>query len=187
MCNTRSVCYWPIKWFNVGYDILLGHYAKDYNPETIDGVVDNALLMPYIGCQPSTGGFDFDVRVSYVQALQRDRIAKDGWHFPAGGELYLAISRWGVTLANRLYAGGQQMTFWSKYGDALYHGSPYYHTGNGIYEQLALSYSQSFFEDTVRVEAGITLETDGWGWGTRQWLQLVVDLDYGIKLNKRSN
>lgn len=177
--------YWPIRWFNVGYDIMLGHYAKDYNPETIDGVVDNALLIPYIGCQPSAGGFDFDVRVSYVQALQRDRIAKDGWHFPAGGELYLAISRWGVTLANRLYAGGQQMTFWPKYGDALYHGSPYYHTGNGIYEQMALSYGQAFFDDTVRVEAGITVETDGWGWGTRQWLQLIVDLDYGIKLNRK--
>ena len=40
------------------------------------------------------------------------------------------------------------------------------------------------FDDTVRVEAGITVETDGWGWGTRQWLQLIVDLDYGIKLNR---
>jgi hypothetical protein len=51
------------------------------------------------------------------------------------------------------------------------------------YRELVATYI-GYTNDTVRVEAGITVETDGWGWGTRQWLQLIVDLDYGIKLNR---
>lgn len=178
--------FWPIGWFNVGYDLILGHYAKDTNPETIDGVVDNAQIVPYIGFKPSLGEFRVDVRLSYIQALQRDRIANEGWHFPAGGEIYLAISRWGLKLANRLYAGGSQLPFWDKYGDELYHGSPLYRTPKGIYESLSLSYVRSFFADTVHLEAGITAETAGAKWGTRQWLQVSIDLDYGIALKQRS-
>ena len=31
-----------------GYDFYMGHYAKDYNPATVDGVVDNIVLTPYV-------------------------------------------------------------------------------------------------------------------------------------------
>ena len=172
-------------WFYLGYDMILGHYAKDYNPETIDGVVDNGLIVPYLGFNPSFAGFDIDIRVSYVQALQRDRIVGDIWHFPAGSEIYAGITRWGVTLANQIYAGRPQMPFWDKYGSQLYYGSPMYRAEKGIYEVVSLSYGNRFFNDTLIVEAGINAEYDGTGWGTRQWLQVSVDLDYGINLKRK--
>lgn len=166
----------------LGVDLMLGHYAKDYNPATEDGVVDNAFALPYLGYRPSFGGFEMDLRLSYMQAVQRDRIAREGWQMPRGGELYLAISRWGITLANRLYVGKSLFPFWDKYGQELYFGTPHYATSGGIYEAVEVCYRRAFFSDTVRLGAGITAEYDGTGWGTRQWVELGVVLDYGIAL-----
>lgn len=177
----------PIEWFYLGYDFMMGHYAKDYNPETTDGVVDNILLTPYIGWDFSAGGFDVDLRLSYVQSLQRDRINEHRWIAPCGGEIYAAIGRWGVTLSNRLYMGGSLLTYYERYGNDLYHGMPFYATTKHIYDAITASYKHSFFADTVAVEAGITAEYDGTTWGTRQWLQLSVDLDYGISLKRKTH
>lgn len=175
----------PIGWFNFGYDFMMGHYAKDYNPATADGVVDNILLTSYVGVAVAAGGFDIDVRLSYVQSLQRDRIHEHEWMAPCGGELYAAISRWGVTLSNRLYMGGNLFTYYGRYGGDLYYGVPFYATTKHIYDAITASYGHSFFDDTVSIEAGITAEYDGTRWGTRQWLQVAVDLDYGIGLKRK--
>jgi len=176
----------PIRWFYLGYDLMMGHYAKDYNPETIDGVVDNIFVVPYVGWDFGVGGFDVDLRLSYIQSLQRDRINEHRWEAPCGGEFYAAISRWGVTLSNLLYLGGNLLTYYNRYGDALYHGVPFYATTKHIYDAITASYAHGFFSDTVSVAAGITAEYDGTRWGTRQWLQVAVDLDYGISLKRKT-
>lgn len=180
----------PVRWFYMGYDFLMGHYAKDYNPDTDDGVVDNLLLTPYIGFNLSAPtavrALNFDFRFSYVQSMQRDRAHENVWQFPMGGELYAEVEWYDVRLSNRLYMGvGSLYTYYDRYGSELYHGQPMYRTEKGIYDAISLSYLHSFFERTVSVEAGITVEYDGTGWGTRQWLQLNVDLDYGINLERR--
>lgn len=180
----------PVRWFYMGYDLLMGHYAKDYNPDTDDGVVDNLLLTPYIGFDlqvpTNSRSLNFDFRFSYVQSMQRDRNHEDEWKFPFGGELFAEVEWYDVRLANRLYLGvGSLFTYYDRYGSALYHGQPMYRTSKGIYDAISLSYARSFFDSTVSVEAGITAEYDGTGWGTRQWLQLSVDLDYGINLEQR--
>ena len=179
----------PVRWFYMGYDLLMGHYAKDHNPETHDGVVDNLLLTPYIGfdfeARTSSRPIHFDLRLSYVQSLQRDRINENVWEYPFGGELFAEIEWHDVRLSNRLYVGrGSLFTFYDRYGANLYHGLPLYASDKGIYEAVTLSYRRRFFSETVGVAAGITAEYDGTGWGTRQWLQIDVNLDFGIKLKR---
>lgn len=176
----------PIKWFYMGYDLLMGHYAKDYNPDTDDGVVDNLFVAPYIGYDFTAGEFDIDIRLTYIQSLQRDRHAENVWRAPMGGELYAAISRWGVTLSNRFYGGKSLLTHYDRYGADLYAGSPFYATTKGFYDAITASYEQRFLNNTVGVSAGITAEWDGTGWGTRQWIAVNVNLDYNISLKRKA-
>ena len=175
-----------------GYDFYMGHYAKDYNPETIDGVVDNILLTPYVEleCRNFGVGIGKDwihltVRLSYIQSLQRDRINENVWEHPFGGELLVKFQWNGVELSNRLYVGkGSLLTYYNRYGSDVYHNMPLYHTDKGIYDAIALSYSQWFFYRTVGVKAGITVEYDGTGWGMRQWLQVDVTLGTNVSLKR---
>ena len=173
----------------IGYDLYVGHYAKDYNPETLDGVVDNIMLTPYVECRYVELGWMgknfvyFSARLSYVQSLQRDRINENVWKHPFGGELFVNFEWNGVELSNRLYMGkGSLLTYYNRYGSDVYHGMPLYRTGKGIYDAIALSYNRWFFNYTVGVKAGITVEYDGTGWGTRQWLQVDVALGRNINL-----
>ena len=175
----------------IGYDLYVGHYAKDYNPETLDGVVDNIMLTPYVECRyvelgwMGKGFVYFSARLSYVQSLQRDRINENIWEHPFGGELFVDFSWNGLELSNRLYMGkGSLLTYYNRYGSDVYHGMPLYRTERGIYDAIALSYSQRFFNHTVGVKAGITAEYDGTGWGTRQWLQVDVALGTNISLKR---
>ena len=173
-----------------GYDFYMGHYAKDYNPDTLDGVVDNLMLTPYVGYRFSANKrarlINFDLRLQYVQSLQRDRINEHTWQYPHGAELFVEVEWYDVRLSNRLYSSrGRLFTYYDRYGTNVYFGQPQYNVAKGgIYDAISLSYGRRFFNDTLAIEAGITAEYDGRGWGTRQWLQLSVDLDYGIKLRK---
>lgn len=178
-------------WLSYGYDFYMGHYAKDYNPETVDGVVDNIMLTPYIewkeGVLAEIGRWwlYMDVRLSYVQSLQRDRINENEWKHPFGGELLINFEWAGLELSNRLYVGkGSLLTYYNRYGADVYHGMPQYGTEKGIYDAIALSYGRWFFNRTVGVKAGITAEYEGTGWGTRQWLQVDVNLGKRISLKR---
>ena len=178
-------------WLSYGYDFYMGHYAKDYNPETVDGVVDNIMLTPYIewkeGVLAEIGRWwlYMDVCLSYVQSLQRDRINENEWKHPFGGELLINFEWAGLELSNRLYVGkGSLLTYYNRYGADVYHGMPLYGTEKGIYDAIALSYGRWFFNRTVGVKAGITAEYEGTGWGTRQWLQVDVNLGKRISLKR---
>lgn len=175
-----------------GYDFYMGHYAKDYNPATVDGVVDNIVLTPYVEyengdlCRLGNTPLTLYARLNYVQSLQRDRINENVWEHPFGGELYLNLGWHGLELSNRLYVGrGALLTYYDRYGADAYHGMPLYATDKGIYNTIALSYGGWFFDDTVGVKAGITMECDGTGWGTRQWLQVDVKLGYATSLKRK--
>lgn len=178
-------------WLSYGYNLYMGHYAKDYNPDTEDGVVDNIMLTPYVEYESdklcSMGGYPLTLcaRLSYVQSLQRDRIGENEWQAPYGSELYVGVKWAGLELSNRFYRGkGTLLSYYDRYGAEVYHGVPIYRTQSGIYDAIVLSYNRWFFKDTVGVKAGITMEYDGMGWGTRQWLQVAVNLDYGINLKR---
>ena len=126
-----------------------------------------------------------DVRLSYVQSLQRDRINENVWKHPFGGELFINFKWNGLELSNRLYMGkGSLLTYYNRYGSDVYHGMPLYRTDKGIYDAIALSYNRWFFNHSVGVKAGITMEYDGTGWGTRQWLQVNVALNTNVSLRR---
>lgn len=176
-----------VEQFYFGYDFHMGHYAKDDNLETRDGVVDNLLLVPCVGykfsANKSAQPINFDVRLQYVQSLQRDRIGENKWSYPRGAELFVEVEWCDVRLSNRLYASrGELFSHYDLYGSDVYFGHPLYNIAKGgIYDAISLSYARSFFDSTLAVEAGITAEYNGAKWGTRQWLQLSVALDYGVK------
>ena len=106
----------------VGYDIMIGHYAKDYNPATNDGVVDNFLLTPYVGFK----GEDFDIGVKYVQSVQRDRAHENVFECPKGIELYATYRYNKLTVHNVTYWGESPFVYYGRYGKDLYHGLQHY-------------------------------------------------------------
>lgn len=158
----------------LGYDLMLGHYAKDYDDTTRDGVVDNLLLTPYIGMQGN--GYDFGVK--YVQSVQRDRINENVWECPIGVELYATLTYDKFTVHNVTYLGEAPYVYYERYGKALYHGLQHYAPPhNNFYDAVTLCYSEYFANKSVLLDIGITIESDGVGIGTRQWLCVSVMLD----------
>lgn len=177
--------------FGFGYDLLMGHYAKDYNSATDDGVVDNLMLTPYIGYSYdfAVGGgsapISLGAEARYILSLQRDRRAENVWCAPMGGELLLEVEWYGVSLRNRLYLGDNLLTHYGRYGADVYYGVPFYRTERGVYDAIELSYSQRFFGDRLSIEAGISLDYDGVGWGTRQFILLGVNLNHKVKIKEK--
>ncbi|MEG1645223.1 MAG: hypothetical protein RR279_05180 [Alistipes sp.] len=162
------------KHFYGGYALTIFHFAKSADESLNEGVIDNILVNPYVGAK-FTAYFDFDVRLGYLQGLQRDRHVEAGWVTPKGGQLDFTMSRWGVSFYNRLYVGQNQMPFYNSYGTDLYAGTSFYGTTEHFYEEVGFSYSQRFFHDTLGIKCGIGMEYDGTGWGTRQMLELSVN------------
>lgn len=158
-----------------GYALSLLHYAKTSDPAPEEGVVDNLLVNPFAGIRFSAY-FDFDIRLGYLQSLQRDRIAENGWVMPKGGMIDIRLSRWGLTLGNMLYAGQNLMPFYGAYGDALYANCVFFGTSDHIYNRTEVSYDRRFFHDTLGVKAGIFFHYDGKGMGTQQLLEVNVRL-----------
>lgn len=157
-----------------GYDIMIGHYAKDYNEATRDDVVDNFLLVPYVGYRCD----DLDIGLRYVQSVQRDRVNENRFECPKGVELYATYKYNKLTVHNVTYLGGSPFVYYDRYGKALYHGLQHYappHTN--YYDAVTLCYTESFANDSVLLDVGFTIEDDGTGVGTRQWLCVSVMLD----------
>lgn len=163
----------------IGYDLMVGHLSKDYNDATDDGVVDNIILTPYLGALIKAGDMDVDFGVKYVQSLQRDRIKENRWESPKGVQAYVAMKYKGLTVENATYLGEGLYTYYGRYADLAYHGLQHFappHTTHP-YNALTLSYGEAFVGDTVFLDFGFTLESDGKGMGTRQWLCVSVALD----------
>lgn len=153
------------KWFNAGVSLSLQHYA---NKSTFRGnVVDNVMINPWIGAKFSAF-FDFDLRLGYLQAYQRDRRLNNGTVFPKGGELYLRISKWGAYIDNNIYVGENLMPFYDvcgkdgeRYAEGLYTGDVLYGTRSGIYNRTGIGYERKFCCDRVSVKAEMVLQYTG--------------------------
>ncbi len=171
-----------------GYDFLMGHYAKDYNPETADGVVDNLMFTPVVRFDHTFrwGGEGLPLTIGaearYILSLQRDRLMENTWQAPMGGELMVELEFWYIDLRNRLYLGQNLLTHYGRYGSSLYHGSPLYATTEGIYNTIEIG-CNSHFSNFVDLEVGVMIDYDGRGWGTRQYIALNIEL-WPIKFKK---
>ena len=81
------------------------------------------------------------------------------------------------------------------YGSELYAGStlfgtrPYWGTTDkdtlNYFFDTRIGYCNSFFDDTVRLNTFIAFQCDGANWGTRQMLQLTVNLFQKVQLTKK--
>ena len=163
-----------------GASLEMQHYANradfEYN------VVDNLVINPYVGVD-FKAFFDFDIRLSYLQTLQRDRLTGGGWRNPMGGELHFRMSRWGVFISNNLYVGknlqplyylvGKEGTI---YGADLYASDPFYGTTSGIYNRTGIGYERNFCKERLKVKAEMVLKTEGKRLYTQQIVALGVNI-----------
>lgn len=161
-------------WYG-GYALTLLHYAKTSDPAPDEGVVDHLLVNPFVGVRFGSR-YAFDVRLGYLQSMQRDRIAENGWLTPKGGLLEIKASRWGLTLGNALYVGQNMMPLYGRYGRALYAGDVFFGTPNTVYNRTEIAYARRFFGDTLGIRAGLFFHCDGKGLGTSQLLEVNVRL-----------
>ena len=186
--------------FYVGYAAQMFHFAGS---QTIEGsVVDNVILDPYVGAK-FNAFFDFDIKLHGIVTMQRDRAVEDEMHRPGGALLQLRISKWGLYLDEQIYTGSNLMPYYyaapnevfaDGYGSELYSGStlfgtePYWQGDKlspNTFFDTRIGYRNSFFNDTVRLNTFIAFQCDGVKWGTRQMLQLTVNLFNDISLAKK--
>ena len=177
--------------FYGGYALQMFHYAGS---ETISNcVVDNLIVNPYVGAR-FNAYFDFDVRLHYIQTLQRDRANEENFRTPMGGMLQLKMEKWGVYLDERLYVGSDLLPYYSSYrskefpygyGADLYSSERFFGTDGGVYNDTRIGYNRSFFDDTLKINAYIAMQYDGQIWGTKQVVQLSVRLLKDISLTKK--
>ena len=149
------------KWFDAGATLSLTHYA---NKSTFQGnVVDNALCNAWIGAQ-FKAFFDFDVRLGYLQALQRDRKVSDSWLAPKGGELYVKLSKWGAFVDNNIYVGENLMPLYKvsgsdglMYGNDLYACDITYSPPRNFCNRTGFGYERKFCNESISVKAEVAL------------------------------
>ena len=186
--------------FYAGYALQLFHFAG--SEKIVGSVVDNVIVNPYVGTQ-FNAFFDFDIKLHGILTVQRDRAAEDESHMPAGALLQFRMSKWGVYLDEQIYAGGNLMPYYysapnkefaNGYGSELYAGSTLFGTrpywGSDMdkpnyFFDTRIGYCNSFFDETVRLNAFFAFQCDGANWGTRQMLQLSVNLFKNISLQKK--
>ena len=148
-------------------------------------LVDLQLLNPCVGVR-FNAFFDFDIKLGALLTAQRDRSFGHSWEKPCMGEFAFRISRWGLSLDERLYVGDNIHPFFYgheledgtplPYGRELYPAESFFRTDQKVYSRTALSYRRSFFDDTVSVRAEFAAHHDGTALGTQQMLVVGVKL-----------
>ena len=175
-----------------GATAAMQHYAN--RADFSHNVVDNITINPYIGVD-FNAFFDFDIRLGYLQSLQRDRLVERGWIAPMGGELFFRMSRWGVFISNNIYVGKNLQPLYNSvgkegsiYGADLYASDPFYGTTSGIYNRTGIGYERNFWKERINVKAEFVLKTDGKKLYNQQIISLAVNLAPKLydKANKRT-
>ena len=170
--------------FYYGFNYSMFHFAGQQDAP-IENVVDLQLLNPCIGVR-FNAFFDFDIKLGALLTAQRDRSFGHSWETPCMGEFAFRISRWGLSLDERLYVGDNIHPFFMghaledgtplPYGRELYPAESFFRTDQKVYSRTALSYRRSFFDDTVSVHAEFAAHHDGTALGTQQMLVVGVKL-----------
>lgn len=126
-----------LSWLSLGYTAYMYHYACS---STVDGVVDNILLNPWIclDAAPVVPLQQLSLTVSWLHGAQQDRLNVGEYVFPFGAEFTFDVRKWNVGLRNRLFLGRDMMPYYDsrdaggfKYGNSLYWGDPFYRLFSG--------------------------------------------------------
>ncbi|MCM1150614.1 MAG: hypothetical protein NC209_00615 [Alistipes sp.] len=179
--------------FYFGYALSVFHFA---GREGNKNVTDNMLLNPYAGWK-FDAYLNFDIRANFLFAPQRGRSVDNAWQTPCGGQLDIAIRKWGVKIENDLYVGANLQPLRNcvsdpslglTYGqEGLYAGESFYATTEHIYNRTWIGYERTFFRGTLGIEAGMVFHYDGTATGTQQVVRLTVDIErlFNTKTKKR--
>ncbi len=185
MFRLLSAAQYSFSKFYVGYNLSVTHFAGQADGGEFGNVVDNNLLNPMVGFK-AKGLYDFDIKLSLLQSLQRDRSYENEWLSPRMGEVAMKISRWGFTLDERFYYGDALFPLYGghtlddgtymEYGSQLYTGDIFFNTTGGFYNRAALCYDKSFFNDQLMLKVHFVTHCDSGGLGTEQIVELKVKL-----------
>lgn len=177
----------------LGYSAYMYHFACS---RTVDGVVDNILLNPYLKLDFAhlTGFQEFTMRFAWLQSLQHDRRNVGHYVFPGGGEFDMTIRKWNVGISNHLFYGTDMMPYYNssdagaiKYGTRLYMGDPFYRihddatTGPGTYDRLDVFY-EPFVGKMLKLRIAASFHFHNFAYsGCQQMVSVCFDLN---KFNK---
>ena len=142
-----------LPYMSIGYAASLYHFSCS---GVSDGVVDNALVNPYIrfDLASKVNLQTLSVRLGWLQALQNDRAHVGHYVFPGGAEVVMEVQKWNVGVRNDMFIGTDLMPYYNtvdnagyKYGSLLYMGSPFYRVwddgrdGVGLADRLEVYYA----------------------------------------------
>ena len=103
------------------------HYAKTKQPDNLEHLYDNILMLTSLGIDLSTvTNFEqFNANVGWAVGLERDRNLGN-WHRPQGFLSEIKVEYKGLELFNTYYKGQRQQVFRNEHESALYWGDPMY-------------------------------------------------------------
>lgn len=179
-----------LPFMSIGYAASLYHFSCS---GVSDGVVDNALVNPYLRFDLASKANlqTLSVRLGWLQALQNDRAHVGHYVFPGGAEVVMEVQKWNVGLKNDMFIGKNMMPYYNtvdnagyKYGSLLYMGSPFYRVwddardGVGLADRLEIYYAPKFGSPYLDLKVSAVFHFDGEKYcGCRQMVSLNFNLE----------
>lgn len=179
-----------LPFMSIGYAASLYHFSCS---GVSDGVVDNALVNPYMRFDLASKANlqTLSVRLGWLQALQNDRAHVGHYVFPGGAEVVMEVQKWNVGVKNDMFIGKNMMPYYNtidnagyKYGSLLYMGSPFYRVwdngrdGVGLADRLEIYYAPKFGSPYLDLKVSAVFHFDGEKYcGCRQMVSLNFNLE----------
>lgn len=179
-----------LPFMSIGYAASLYHFSCS---GVSDGVVDNALVNPYMRFDLASKANlqTLSVRLGWLQALQNDRAHVGHYVFPGGAEVVMEVQKWNVGVKNDMFIGKNMMPYYNtidnagyKYGSLLYMGSPFYRVwdngrdGVGLADRLEIYYAPKFGAPYLDLKVSAVFHFDGEKYcGCRQMVSLNFNLE----------
>ena len=186
-----------LPYMSIGYAASLYHFSCS---GVSDGVVDNALVNPYVrfDLASKVDLQTLSVRLGWLQALQNDRAHVGHYVFPGGAEVVMEVQKWNVGVRNDMFIGTDLMPYYNtvdnagyKYGSLLYMGSPFYRVwddgrdGVGLADRLEVYYAPKFGAPYLDLRVSAVFHFDGEKYcGCRQMVSLNFNLESLVRRNK---
>ena len=179
-----------LPFMSIGYAASLYHFSCS---GVSDGVVDNALVNPYMRFDLASKANlqTLSVRLGWLQALQNDRAHVGHYVFPGGAEVVMEVQKWNVGVKNDMFIGKNMMPYYNtidnagyKYGSLLYMGSPFYRVwdngrdGVGLADRLEIYYAPKFGAPYLDLKVSAIFHFDAEKYcGCRQMVSLNFNLE----------
>ncbi|MBQ9660998.1 MAG: hypothetical protein IJV37_07045 [Bacteroidales bacterium] len=167
-------------WLSLGWTGSFYHFAGS---ELAPNAVDNHLLEPWLKLDAAghSGWDELSLRAALLAGYQRDRAQSSRPTIPLGGDVMLTARRWGLTLQNETFFGGNLLPLLgqtdpagNRYGTDLYFCLPTY---NGFYDRVELNWMPRLNRFlTLRLAVRAHFGREGFlGWQQQFYLRFSLD------------